>query len=160
MHAGEHQVRVLAQGICDQQLLGQAEGEDGDAQGDLVGVQPVGRIVRELRHHLRVMQHRSGDQMREIGDEEQVVHEAALVHLALPAVDQEGDLGEGVEGDADRQRDVEQGQLRDAGGGQSVVDIADEEVRILEDGQHAQIDHQRQHQQALAGGVGVAVAGC
>lgn len=150
VHAVEHHVGVLAHRVGDQQLLGEAEGEDRNAERHLVGVEPVGGRIGELRHHLRVVQHRARDQVRKVGDEQHVVDEAALMHLALPAVDQEGDLREGVERDADRQHDVQQRDLRQARRGQPVVHVRDEEVGVLEDREHAQVDHQRQHQQRLA----------
>ncbi|MNT13397.1 hypothetical protein D3C72_1483660 [compost metagenome] len=107
-----------------------------------------------------MVQHRARDQVREVGDEQHVVDEAALVHLALPAVDQEGDLREGIERDADRQHDVHQIDRREARRDQPGVDVLQEEVGVLEDGQHAQVDHQRGDQQRLALAVVAPRRGC
>ena len=51
----------------------------------------------ELRHDLLVMQDRTGDEVREIGDEHTVVESFVLAGLLPVSVDQKSDLGQGVE---------------------------------------------------------------
>jgi hypothetical protein len=52
------------------------------------------------------MDDRSGDQVREIRDEQRIVQEIELGGLAFVNVDQERDLREGEERYAERQEDV------------------------------------------------------
>ena len=70
-------------------------------------IRALGLRALELRDHLLVVQDRPGDQMREIGDEQRVMRQRVARDLASVGIDQERDLGEGVEGDADRQQDVD-----------------------------------------------------
>ena len=67
----------------------------------------LGLRALELRDHVPVMQDRAGDQMREISDEQRVMRQRVARDIAPVGIDQERDLGEGVEGDADRQQDVD-----------------------------------------------------
>ena len=76
-----------------------------------------------------------GDQMREPGDEQGVVDRIVFPGLAAPGVHQERDLGEGVEGDADRQQDAQRRQI-DAG---QPTQGLQQEVGIFEEGQQAEI---------------------
>ena len=70
----------------------------------------IGALCRralELRDHVLVVQDRPRDQMRKIGDEQRVMRQRVARDIAPVGIDQERDLGEGVEGDADRQQDVD-----------------------------------------------------
>ena len=62
--------------------------------------------------------------------------------FAPVGVDQKRDLGEGVEGDADRQQDVD-----DEAGRKQRIEIGGKEARIFEDAEHQQIagDAGREH---------------
>ncbi|MNT16803.1 hypothetical protein D3C72_1519220 [compost metagenome] len=93
-----------------------------------------------------MVQHRAGDQVRKIRDEQQIVDKAAFPRLALVGIDQEGDLRKRKKRDPDRQHHVQDGhrlrqQLRQAG---------NEETRILVIGEHAQVGGDGRDQQALA----------
>ena len=92
-----------------------------------------------------MVQDRPRDQVREVGDEERVVHEVVLAHLALGRVDQIGDLGKRVERDAERQDDLADRPV----GAEGVVEIVDEEVGVLEIAQQQQIERDAEHEQAL-----------
>ena len=62
-------------------------------------------MARELGHHLLVVDDRSGDELGEEGDEQQVVGEVVFAGLAAVGIDEVGDLLEGEERDAERQDD-------------------------------------------------------
>ena len=88
----------------------------------------------ELRDHVLVVQDRPGDQMREICDEQRVMRQRVARDIAPVGIDQKRDLGEGVEGDADRQHDVD-----DEAGRKQRVEIGGEKAGIFEDAEHQQI---------------------
>ena len=60
-------------------------------------VRPLGLRALELRDHVLVVEDRPGDQMRKISDEQRVMRQRVMRDLAAVGVDQERDLGEGVE---------------------------------------------------------------
>ena len=70
-------------------------------------IRPLGFRALELRDHVLVVQDRSRDQMREIGDEQRVMRQRVARDLAPVGIDQKSDLGESVERNADRQQDVD-----------------------------------------------------
>ena len=96
-------------------------------------------VVRELRHHLRVMQHRPGDQVRKVGHEQRIVHETWFACLVLIDVDEIGDLREREERNAERQHDV-QGSVTRARDG---IQAADQEISVFEVGEQNQIGSNR-----------------
>ena len=100
-------------------------------------MQPIGFRTCELRHHFLVMQHRPRDQVGEVGYKETVVDEIDFLDRTPMRINQERNLGKGKEGDAQRQDDVLQRQIRAS----ERVARADEKVRVLEIGEHQQIDH-------------------
>ena len=110
-------------------------------------LEPIGRPLGELRHHLRVMQHRPGDQVRKVRDEQRIRDETWLRRLALVGVDEKGDLGEGEKGDAERQDDA----------GERNVDAAelpqriDEKIGVLEIAESREIGDDRGRQHLLRG---------
>ena len=67
----------------------------------------LGFLPLELRDHVLVVEDRPRDQMRKIGHEQRVMRQRVGRDLAAIGIDQERDLGERVEGDADRQQDVD-----------------------------------------------------
>ena len=105
-----------------------------------VGGKPIGRRRGELRHHFAVVQDRPGDQVREEGDEHQVVQEAAILRHALLAVDQVAELGEGEERDAERQHDARHADMASPDGG---VQQADQPAEILVVAERAEIGRRR-----------------
>lgn len=88
----------------------------------------------ELRDHVLVMENRSCDQMREIGHEQRVVRQRIGRDLPAVSVHQERNLGERVEGDADRQQDMD----REMRAGQR-IDVLGDEAGIFEDAEHEEI---------------------
>src|SRR5215831_19780840 len=86
-------------------LLEKTDDEEADADGEVGELKAIGGAQRELRHHFLVMQHWSGDEVREVRHEQQVVERIGLLDLALIRVDEIGDLGERKEGNPDRQND-------------------------------------------------------
>jgi hypothetical protein len=99
------------------------------AQADLKVGQPqaVVPVNVERQHHFLVMQHRPGDQVREVGDKMDVVGETVFIGLAQVGIDEEGDLREGEERYAYGQPDVEQQDGRSGDG----VGAEDEEVGVF-----------------------------
>ena len=126
---GERDQRLDAVGQAG--LLEQADGEDDQAAQDQMRIGALGLRALELRDHVLVVQDRPGDQMREIGDEQRVMRQRVARDLAPVGIDQKRDLGEGVEGDADRQHDVD-----DEAGRKQRVEIGGEEAGIFEDAEH------------------------
>ncbi len=92
------------------------------------------------------MQDRSGEQVREIADEQQVVHEGVLLRLAAPRVDQEGDLRERVERDAERQDDVLDAPV----GTEQRRQVLDHEAGVLVVAEHGEIARQRRDERDAA----------
>ena len=64
-------------------LLRQADGEDAETHRNHSRRKPVPPTASELAHHLLVMKHRSGQQMRKERREQRVVHEIEIARLAL-----------------------------------------------------------------------------
>ena len=114
--------------VGEHRFLEEPDEEDGEADRNVVPPHAVGFGSGELRHHLGVVQDRPRDQVRKVGDEERVVHEVVLAHLALRCVGQVSDLREGIERDAQRQDDLREGPARAEG----VVEVVDEKVGVLE----------------------------
>ncbi|MDD3883940.1 MAG: hypothetical protein PHW66_03305 [Gallionella sp.] len=73
----------------------------------MIHIDAVSIGMAELRHHLFVMQHRPGNQMREPGDEQQIVDEVVFAGDAAIDINQERYLGESEEGNAQRQDDIQ-----------------------------------------------------
>ena len=69
-------------------------------------IRPLRLAAFELRDHILVVKDRPRDQMREIGDEQRIMRQPVMRDLAPVGIDQERDLGEGVEGNSDREQDV------------------------------------------------------
>ncbi len=74
-------------------------------EGGWMAVGEVAGVAAELGHHLLVVEDGAGDEVGEEGDEEEVREEVLALGLALREVDEVGDLGEGEEGDAEREED-------------------------------------------------------
>ena len=104
------------------------------AAQDQMRVGPLGLRALELRDHVAVVQDRPRDQMREVGDEQRVMRQRVARDIAAVGVDQKRDLGEGEEGDADRQQDVDR-QARS----EHRIEIGGEEAGVFEDAEHQQI---------------------
>src|SRR5947207_758825 len=89
--------------VGNQHLLGEPQQEPGEAEREVVGVQrePAARAAGELRHHLLVVQNGAGNQVREVGDEQQVREKALHLSLSLSEIDQIRDLRESEKRDAE-----------------------------------------------------------
>ena len=121
--------------VGDQELLGQAEGEKAEAHRQVFGAEGIVPPVGELGQQVLVIQHRPGDDVREVGGEQGVAPEANVRRPAMAGIDQEGDLGEGEKGDADGQEHVQRVET----GPSEVVDRADKEIGVLEIAQEQQV---------------------
>ena len=106
-------------------------------------VSPLRSQRLELRHHLLVVEDRPGDQVGEVGDEQAVIDRIVLLGLAAVSVDQEGDLGEGVERDPDRQEDAQRLEI-DA---RQAAQREQQEVGIFEEGEQQEVAADTQAQQ-------------
>ena len=108
----------------------------------------------KLRHHLRVMQDRAGDQVRKVGHEQRVVDRIAFHHLARVHVHQVGNLRECEERNAEGQHHAEQRDIR----ARQLRGRPQEEIRIFEVRQRGQIDGDGNDQEHARGRL-AAVAG-
>ena len=97
---------IRRDGVRNDHLLEEPDREDRDAGSELIPLRSAGELVRELRHHFLVVQHRPRDQVGEVGDEKTVVNEVGLLHFASLRIHQEGNLREGEKGNADGQDDL------------------------------------------------------
>ena len=139
----KHRPRISAHRIGQHHFLEQADGENRQANGGVFIIEAVGFGTAELRHHLGVMQHRPGDQVREVGDEQAVMHEVVFAHLAEINIGEKRNLREGEKRNAQRQDDFTE---RQAGAAQ-VVETAEKKIRILEVSEQQQIGRHRSHEQ-------------
>src|SRR5687768_6151787 len=57
------------------------------------------------------MQHGSGNEVWEVGDEQQVMDEPVFLYLALVGIDEKSNLGESVKRDAYRQDDIQRWKI-------------------------------------------------
>ncbi|MET4765659.1 hypothetical protein ABH970_006031 [Bradyrhizobium ottawaense] len=110
-----------------------------------MSVRTLRLLPLELRDHILVVEDRPGDQMREISHEQRVVRQRIGCDLPAIGVHQEGDLRERVEGDADRQQDVNRGMRAEQG-----VEVLGEEAGIFEDAEHEQIADDTERERRLA----------
>ena len=141
----ESAVRRRRHAVGDQHLLRQTAGEkcqpfehQGETQCSLA--------AEELRHHLAVMQHRAGDQVRKESDEQQVGAKRFLGFALRIGVDQVGDLRKGVERDAQRQHHVEHRSRNTQHG----ADRRRKKIRVLVIAERRQVGGERADQQQLA----------
>lgn len=74
-----------------------SQNEDGQAHCDVVPVEVADVARGELRHHFFVMHYRTGNQVREVGNEQNVTNEVEPLHFAVIRIHPNGDLGEGKE---------------------------------------------------------------
>ena len=136
------------QGIGQQQLLGQAAGDQqpGHDEGDPPPIRPL----RHQRQEMRGAHDRPRRQVREEADIDQHVQRAALGHRVL-AVDIE-DVAQRLEHeerDPHRQHHPQQGGRLQAEDGQQVAGLGQEEVGVLEVAQHQQRHrHRARHRDA------------
>ncbi|MGY3405861.1 hypothetical protein ACVWZV_001974 [Bradyrhizobium sp. GM5.1] len=129
---GERDQRLDAVGKAG--LLEQADCEDDEAAQDQMRMRMLGFLPLELRDHVLVVKDWPRDQMRKVGHEQRIVWQRVGRDLPAPGVNQERDLGERVEGDADRQQDVD----RKVRAGQR-VDVLGDEAGIFEDAKYEKI---------------------
>ena len=110
-------------------LLEQPDEENAQSDRQVFPVQAIGPGLRELRHHFLVMQHRTGDEMWKVGDEQYVVDETVFGDLSCIGVGEEGDLREGEEGYAERYENIERRCLAAEEGD----DRREEEIGVFEE---------------------------
>ena len=129
-HRGDRRERV-----GDAHLLHQSDHQQEQPRRKMERLRSLVRWRGELRHHLAVVQDRSGQQMREKAHEQRVVEQARLFRLAATDVDEVCDLGEGEEADAQRQDDMRESE-RQAG---EIGGVAHREVGVLEHAEKQQV---------------------
>ena len=129
--------------IRDKHLFHETDREQERAGGEVGPLRTLVRRVRELRHHLAVMQDRAGEQVREERDEKRVVGKERFLRFAPIDVDQISDLSEREKADAQRQREMkERRRIAD-----QVRRVDEEEVGVFEYPEQCKIrrDSERQH---------------
>ena len=144
----EHRVDHRRQVVGDDDLLEEAGGDQPGAGRQVLAPDRARR--RELRHQRRRPQDRARHEVREVGDEERVVDEAAdRRHVAAVHVDDVGHRHERVERDAERQDDGED-RIADveADGRQRPRRRVDEEAGVLEEAEHGEQEAERGPQDA------------
>src|SRR6185437_15412854 len=113
-------------------------------------VEPTPAGAGKLRPDLAIAQDRAGDEAGKEGDEEGIVQKAALPRLAPARIDEEGELFEGEEGNAERQNDMRQRPAC----AEQVIDRADEEIRVFEDGKEGEVEDDAEDEKPPRGAVG------
>src|SRR4030095_4205327 len=119
-----------------------------EAGGEVVPLRPLVRLVRELWHHLAVMQDRAREEVRGKRDKKRGIGEDRLLCTPPIDVDQVGDLREREKADAERQREMERWR-RCADEGRHV---AGNEVGILEYAEQREIRRDPECQDAARRG--------
>ena len=80
----------------------EAASQQAPANSRVTGAEAEKVVAPELLHHLRVVEDRARDQMREEGHEERKGNWIGIAGKAPINVYQKSDLGEGEEGNAER----------------------------------------------------------
>ena len=134
----EDLVRGPGDDVGDQHLLREADDEAAHAVGEVVERDDP---PRQLIGDVAVADDRSGDQLRKQQQVQRRVHRA-LLRRRVAAVDVD-DVGDGVEReerDADRQQHARHVERLDAEDAEQRVDVVGEEVGVLEDAEHGEVD--------------------
>ena len=133
----------LARRVGQKHLFGKADAEARRAVERLGGVKLP---VVDLCGDIRIADDRPGDQLREERDVEQELCKRALRrNIAAPDVDRIGKRLKGIEGDANGQRDLRDGDGR----AENRVQVLHEKARVFEYRQTAEIQYQRKNQKNL-----------
>src|SRR5262245_57433746 len=130
----EYRRHVLRDAVGENDLLEQADREDGQTRGNVEAVEAKGRGLLELRHHFPVMQDRPRDQVREVAHEKRVRDQPVPGAMAVH-VDEIGDLREREEGDTKWKNNVADVQAR----AEKSVDIGAEEAGVLEPAEQEEV---------------------
>ena len=102
--------------------------------------------VVNLRGDVRIADDGPGDQLREERNVEQELSERALRrNVPAPDVDRIGKRLKGIEGNADGQRDLRDGQREP----EERVQVFHEKARVFEHRQTAEVQHERKNQEQL-----------
>ena len=131
-------------------FFGKPENEDIDTLPEPLFIRPSLRKIRKLRHHFIVEHDWSGDQLREEGNERDIVQQRIVRCPARGAVDYKGELLEREETDAERKDDVPQGIVRS----EHRIYICDEEIIVLEIKEDAKIRRDAQNKKEAAHSTG------
>ena len=67
--AVEDRPHIVAEAVGDKNLLRKPDDKEGQADRNVVDVESISPGLGELRHHLAVMKHRAGNEMRKVGYE-------------------------------------------------------------------------------------------
>ena len=133
----EHGVGDVPAGVGQQDLLGEAENEEGDAGGEaLEGVFAEGQLLGQRL----VADDRPGHQVGKQGHERREIGEGlGRRRMAAVKVDDVGQRVEGVEGDADGQHHAQHPERLGPDGGQELVQRLRREHVVLEEAEEAQV---------------------
>lgn len=123
--------------VCDKHFFTQADDEKGQPPGQVLPVRLLQPVIGELGHHGLVVEDGACQQMGEEGNEEGIAYEVMLPrhsHIAVQKVDH---LGDGKEGDAQGQHQLQKRQLRP-----QKVQVLNEEIQIFIEAQQADVEGQ------------------
>jgi hypothetical protein len=138
----EHRIDERRQVVGDEHLLEHAPRDEPAAFDHLRGGDHA--RPRDLGQEQRRAQNRAGDQVRKIGHEQRELDQVrGRRDLAAIHVDDVADRHERVERDADRQNDVDRDRIEPPPErGKHRREPAREEVEVLEEPQHAEVEHE------------------
>ena len=129
----KHNAHRFDKAVGNQHFLSEPDGEDREARGDHRRIRAECFRPSELRHHRLMMDNRSGQQMRKIGDEQSIIDKASrprtlmCFHFTARGINQISDLREGEKRNAERQHDMHQVPLR----AEHEVGVGNEEIGIF-----------------------------
>ena len=124
--------------VRDQDLLAEPDDEAAHALGEVVDADDA---ARELVGDFAIADDRPGDELRKEQQVERRVDRALLRgRVTAVDVDHVGNRVEGIERDADREQHLGTANGRHVQRGQQRVDVVGEEVGVLEDAEHGEVD--------------------
>ena len=143
VRGGEHLVDDVRCEVIRDHDLQEETAEDQEERARVLDPPRIARRL-ELRQELTRANDRAGDEMREERLEDREAHERRRHELAPVGVDHVRDRHEREERDPDRQRD-----MRDPRSPDCVVDRREEEVRVLEVAEQAEVERDGEREEPL-----------
>jgi hypothetical protein len=101
--------------------------------------------IGKLRQHFLMMEDGAGDDIGEVGRKQQVVGEIQPFDFSMIGINHKRDLGEGEKRDADRQDNIEEGEIF----GGDIVYRYDKKVNIFEKPEKQEVESNRSDQPPL-----------
>src|SRR5882762_11484808 len=132
--------------VGDHRLLEQTEQEQRETDGEILLVK-TGRRAVELRHHLAIVNDRTGNELRKEQHEQAIVLQRERLDAPRMNVDQKRDFLECDERYAQRQNDMSQDQV----GAECIVYRGSEEIGVLEIAEKCDIERKAQHKNRQGG---------